>query len=202
MNGYDFYCTYQAIRLHFTTPNYNFFQYDGKTKVSVDAFQKRRDKFLFHRLARKYSEIEVVPFLVANFVHRDEQWARNLLEDEAEDVYEKWKQTKESLEQIYAEELKKVAVSKETFGELFKVKSNQFPKLLMLHMQKQVSIEVMVILNSMLQYLDKWDKEIKDDIIYPKIAMKIRKYAAFLPVDSSKYKSLTKKVLLGDGNDI
>ena len=60
MNGYDLYCTYQAIKLHFTSENYNFFHYDGKTKVSVEAFQKRRDKFLFHRLARKYRDEEMV----------------------------------------------------------------------------------------------------------------------------------------------
>ncbi len=80
MNGYDLYCTYQAIKLHFTSENYNFFHYDGKTRVSIDAFQKRRDKFLFHRLARKYRDDEMVPFLVANFVHSDGNWTKSLLE--------------------------------------------------------------------------------------------------------------------------
>ena len=68
MNGYDLYGLYQAIKLHFTSEQYNFFQYDGKTRISIDAFQKRRDKFLFHRLARKYRDEEMVPFLVSNFV--------------------------------------------------------------------------------------------------------------------------------------
>ena len=84
MNGYDLYCTYQAIKLHFSTEQYNFFHYDGKTRVSIDAFQKRRDKFLFHSLARKYRDDEMVPFLVANFVHSDDNWTKSLLEEEAE----------------------------------------------------------------------------------------------------------------------
>ena len=79
MNGYDLYGLYQAIKLHFNSEQYNFFQYDGKTRVSIDAFQKRRDKFLFHRLARKYRDEEMVPFLVANFVHSDDNWTKSLL---------------------------------------------------------------------------------------------------------------------------
>jgi len=109
MNGYDLYCTYQAIKLHFSSEQYNFFHYDGKTRVSIDAFQKRRDKFLFHRLARKYRDDEMVPFLVANFVHSDDNWTKSLLEEEAEQTYREWKRTTDSMSKIYAEDLQKIA---------------------------------------------------------------------------------------------
>ena len=83
MNGYDLYGLYQAIKLHFTSEQYNFFQYDGKTRISIDAFQKRRDKFLFHRLARKYRDEEMVPFLVSNFVHSDDNWTNHGFDDKS-----------------------------------------------------------------------------------------------------------------------
>lgn len=197
MNGYDLYCTYQAIKLHFTSESYNFFQYDGKTRVSIDAFQKRRDKFLFHRLARKYRDDEMVPFLVANFVHSDDHWTKSLLEDEAEETYRDWKRTTDSMSRIYVEDLQKIA-TKETFNDLFKVEDGQFPKLLNLCMQKEVTIETMVILNNIFDFIRIWDKKISDDIIYPKVSRKIRKYGAFLTVNVDKYKALTKETLLGD----
>jgi len=197
MNGYDLYCTYQAIKLHFTSENYNFFQYDGKTRVSVDAFQKRRDKFLFHRLARKYRDDEMVPFLVANFVHSDDNWTRSLLEDEAEETYRDWKRTTDSMSKIYVEDLQKIA-TKETFNDLFKVEDGQFPKLLVAFLQKDVTIETMVILNNIFDFIRIWDKKISDDFIYPKVSRKIRKYGAFLNVNVDKYKLLTKETLLGD----
>ena len=197
MNGYDLYCTYQAIKLHFTSENYNFFQYDGKTRVSVDAFQKRRDKFLFHRLARKYRDDEMVPFLVANFVHSDDNWTKSLLEDEAEETYRDWKRTTDSMSKIYQEDLQKIA-TKETFNDLFKVEDGQFPKLLVHFMQNDVTLETMVILNNIFDFIRIWDKKISDDIIYPKISRKIRKYGAFLNVNVDKYKILTKETLLGD----
>ena len=197
MNGYDLYCTYQAIKLHFTSEQYNFFHYDGKTKVSVDAFQKRRDKFLFHRLARKYRDDEMVPFLVANFVHSDDNWTKSLLEDEAEETYRDWKRTTDSMSKIYVEDLQKIA-TKETFNDLFKVEDGQFPKLLVTFLQKDVTIETMVILNNIFDFIRIWDKKISDDIIYPKVSRKIRKYGAFLAVNVDKYKLLTKETLLAD----
>ena len=197
MNGYDLYCTYQAIKLHFTSESYNFFHYDGKTRVSIDAFQKRRDKFLFHRLARKYRDDEMVPFLVANFVHSDDNWTKSLLEDEAEETYKDWKRTTDSMSKIYVEDLQKIA-TKETFNDLFKVEDGQFPKLLIAFLQKDVTIETMVILNNIFDFIRIWDKKISDDIIYPKMSRKIRKYGAFLAVNVDKYKILTKETLLGD----
>jgi hypothetical protein len=197
LNGYDLYCTYQAIKLHFTSENYNFFQYDGKTRVSVDAFQKRRDKFLFHRLARKYRDDEMVPFLVANFVHSDDNWTKSLLEDEAEETYRDWKRTTDSMTKIYVEDLQKIS-TKETFNDLFKVEDGQFPKLLVAFLQKDVTIETMVILNNIFDFIRIWDKKISDDIIYPKVSRKIRKYGAFLNVNVDKYKLLTRETLLAD----
>lgn len=196
MNGFDTYALYQAIKLHFNSEKYNFFLYDGKTRVSVDAFQKRRDKFLFHRLARKYREDEMVPFLVSNFVHRDSNWTKSLLESEADETYREWKRKTDSMSRVYAEDLKKIATP-ENFNDLFKVENGQqYPKLLVHYMQKDITLETMVILNNIFEYLRIWDNKIEEDIIYPKISLKIRKYGAFLTVDTAKYKRLTKETLL------
>ena len=196
MNGYDLYGLYQAIKLHFTSETYNFFQYDGKTRISIDAFQKRRDKFLFHRLARKYRDDEMVPFLVANFVHSDDNWTKSLLEEEAEETYREWKRVTDSMTKIYQEDLQKICPDAKMFNDLFKVDEGQFPKLLTHFMHKDITIETMVILNNLFNFIKIWDKKISDDFIYPKISRKIRKYGAFLNVNVDKYRELTRKIIL------
>lgn len=193
---------YQAIKLHFGSENYNFFHYDGKTRVSMEAFEKRRDKYLFHRLARKYRDEEMVSFLVSNFVHSDDNWTKSLLEDEAEQTYREWKRVTDSMSKIYLEDLAKICPDPKEFNGLFKVEDGQFPKLLVAFMQKEVTMETMVILNNIFDFVRIWDKKISDDIVYPKISRKIRKYGSFLNVDVSKYKALTKRTLLGDENTI
>ena len=201
MRGYDLYCMYQAIKLHFNSESYNFFHYDGKTRVSMEAFEKRRDKYLFHRLARKYREEEMVSFLVSNFIHSDDNWTKSLLEEEAESTYKEWKRVTDSMSRVYVEDLQRIA-TKDNFNELFKVEDGQFPKLLIALMQKEITIETMVILNNVFDFIRIWDKKISDDIVYPKISRKIRKYGSFLNVNVDKYKALTKKTLLGDENTI
>ena len=102
---------------------------------------------------------------------------------------------------IYTDDLQKIA-SKDNFNDLFKVEDGQFPKLLVHFLQKDVTIETMVILNNIFDFIRIWDKKISDDFIYPKVSRKIRKYGAFLNVNVDKYKILTKETLLGDWNDI
>jgi hypothetical protein len=202
MNGYDLYCLYQAIKLHFTSENYNFFQYDGRTRVSVDSFEKRKDKFLFHRLARKYDSVDMVSFLVANFVNSDTNWTKSLLEEAAEETFREWRRVTDSMSRVYVEQLKGICSDPKEFNSLFEVKDGQHPKLLAHFLQGDIRIEILVILNNIFDFFKIWDKKIDDDVIYPKISRRVRKYGAFLTVDVDKYKKLTRQALLSDENTI
>ena len=144
----------------------------------------------------------MVGFLVSNFAHNDSNWTKSLLEQEAEDIYTNWKRITEAMSKFYVDELTKVCPEPKEFNKLFEVKDGQFPTLLVAFMQNEVSLETMVILNNIFDFIRIWDKKIEDDIIYPKISRKIRKYGSFLNVDVSKYKLLTKRTLLGDENTI
>ena len=192
MNGLDVYKTYQSIKLHFTTQKYNFFTYGGKTNISVDAFERRKDKFLFHKLARKYDEDEIVSFLVSNFVKNSNVWVRDLLTEDAEDTYRNWKKVTQSMSEIFRCDLDRLLVEKnpKEFNAIFVVTDGDSPILLQKLQQGDVTIESSVILNNMVNFIDRWDNQISDDIIYPKISMKIRKYGAFLTIDTKKYKNI------------
>jgi hypothetical protein len=197
MNGYDVYCIYQAIKLHFTDSNYNFFTYGGKTRVSVDTFNKRKDKYTFHKLARQYNETEIVPFLVANFVHNDSQWSRDLVQNDAKDIYVEWQRTTQSMSNVFTKDIRELMQDKEPnqFNDLFRVTEGEYPDIVVRLMQKDISIETVVILNNIFGFVSKWDKQISDTVIYPKMSLKIRKYGAFLTIDVAKYKSGLKSLL-------
>lgn len=196
MNGHDLCATYLAVKLHFTVKNYDFFKTaGGMSKISVDAFQKRRDKFLFHKLARKLKDDEVIPFLVANFVSNGEAWTKTLLQEEAEEIYTNWKKNMESLSYVFENDFKKLLDIQENINELFLSKEGNYPVALTMFMQNELTLETMVILNRLVRYLEDWDKNISDDIIYPKVSMKIRKYSSFLEIDTDKMKEIVKKCL-------
>jgi hypothetical protein len=68
---FETYQHYLSLKNHFTNPKYDFFKYGAKTRASITSFNKRRDKYFFERTSRKYSDKEVVDFLVSNFVAAD-----------------------------------------------------------------------------------------------------------------------------------
>ena len=56
MTPVDIYLMYCAMKAHFGKGKYDFVQYEGKTKVSRDSFYKRKDRYFFARLAKKYDD--------------------------------------------------------------------------------------------------------------------------------------------------
>jgi hypothetical protein len=202
MNGHDLCATYLAVKLHFTNEKYNFFLGSGKAKIGVDAFQKRRDKYMFHKLARKLSDDEVVPFLVANFINDGETWTRSLLEDESQKTYTEWKRKVESLSYIFENDLVKLLETDndelpkhKVLEQKFTSNDGDYPEVLQMYMQKDISLETMVIFNNLMGCFKRWDRELSDTVIYPKIAMRVRKYGSFLSLDLDKMKGIVKKHL-------
>ena len=69
MDAADVYLTYCAIKAHFSKNNYDYHKFAGKTKIKRDSFYKRKDRFFFARLARKYkTKEEIENYLVANYI--------------------------------------------------------------------------------------------------------------------------------------
>jgi hypothetical protein len=197
MNGIDAYKMYHAVKLHFTTPKYNFFTYQGKTNISEESFSNRKDKYCFHKLARKYNENDLVGFLVSNFTRDGAVWIRDLLTEEADSAFRNWKKVTQSMTETFKMDVDRLLPDTKdpvTFNQLFVVQEGQSPKLLQSYQQKDITLETVVILNSVIGFVEKWDKEISDDIVYPKISLRIRKYGAFLNVDVKKYKKILREM--------
>ena len=94
-SGYAAFTMYNSLKLHFTSSSYDYFKYHGKTNVSTATFLKRKDKYTFYKLSRKYNLEEMRDFYVANFLEGD-KWVGDMAKD-GEEVYKKWQKTQQSL---------------------------------------------------------------------------------------------------------
>ena len=56
----------------------------------------------------------------------------------------------------------------------------------------------MVILQGLLNYVKQWDKELKDDLVYPDSRRLIVKYGTFLSYDKQKCKTQLLKLIKED----
>jgi hypothetical protein len=196
MTGYETFEIYQALKLHFTTDNYDFVKYNGKTSVNVTTFENRKDKYHFYKLSRKYTnKDDLINFTVANLVEDEKAWVGALLQEEADMNFRKRQKVIQSLSYTFENDCKVI------FGDC-KVNPNQalitdgdYPLLLTKTLRKEIQIESLCLLNQILGFFPMWTNKINDTIRWPAYRQKCIKYATFLPQDSVKYKLILKKVL-------
>lgn len=179
------YQEYLALKAHFERDGYDYFKFHGKTNAKVTSFEKRKDRYYFAKLVKNP---DYKRYLLANQVDNPGKWIGDLLCSEAEQVYENWCKRVDSLTYHYMQDLKKLD---DNFNHNFLVPPNEHPQLLVLHLQKEVSIETMIILDALTRYTNMWNKRITDRYIWPSIYQKMVKYRGFLKLDAMKLKALT-----------
>jgi hypothetical protein len=187
MSAYKACCLYRALKLHFTT-DYDFNRYKGKLKYTQSQFEKNKHRYVYEKLAKKFSDEDLKKFYIANFLQNDNIWIQDLLSQDAYDNYVKFNKKQQSLSYVFENELLNI------FGDsnpkkLFKSNSNDFPLLLTKLLRDEVSSETVIIMNEFIGFLPKWEESIKDDFIWPKIKHKMFKYRSFLEYDRSKFKT-------------
>ena len=184
VDPYEVYIKYLALKSHFSDLNYDFFKYNGKVKAWRSTFDTRKDKYFFYKLSKKKDPIE---YLVANFIGSNDFYIGNIRADESDQIYMDYKKRKESLSYIFKSDLSKM---KENFNDNIVVPDNEHPYLLRLYMRGDISLETLTLINKCVNIFDYWDKELKDDIMWPDIKLKAVKYDPFMSVDINKYREI------------
>jgi hypothetical protein len=196
MTPYEVFEIYHSLKLHFTQESFDFYKYNGKSRISLDAFDKRKDKWHFAKLSRKFNnKDELINFLVSNFLEDDKTWVGSLLEPNADILYQQRKKVLQSLSYFFENDCRLLFEGMNDPNEIIRVKNGDHPILLRKTMQKVTQTETLCILASLLKFFPMWKEKIQDTIIWPNFYMKVLKYSAFLPKDDMKYKLILKKVL-------
>ena len=197
MTGYEAFSLYESLKLHFTKESYDFFKYNGKTRVSVQSFENRKDKYYFYKLSRKYPNKEnLIDFLVANFVFDENIWVGQLLEEQAHLTYLERQKIVQSLSYAFENDCKLIFEGCKLNPNEVLMTEGDYPILLTKALRKEIQIETICLLNAILNFLPMWTKKITDTIRWPTYRQKIVKYATFLPQDVVKYKLILKKVIV------
>jgi len=189
----DVYKTYLAFKNHFTKKSYNYFKYGGKSKASVQAYNKRKDRYFFERMSRKKTDEEIKDYFLANFVECDDPdrlWIGEIISS-GEDNLKSWRKRSQTMSYMFKTEVE-VFVNRENFQKLFSIKGQSHPEVLKKYLQGALSIETMVILDIILEYVKNFDKKL-DDPVWDTVSLKIKKYKPFLNINVNKYKSILKE---------
>ena len=194
MTPFDVYKTYLALKNHFSKPKYDYIKYAGKTRASIEAFNKRKDKYWYEKLSRQKTDEEVKDFFVSNFIQVDDPgrlWIGELSRN-GESNYKEWLKRQQSLKYLFREESESMLSSINLDG-LFDT-SRQHPPILKKYLSGSISPETLVIFDKVFEYSNRFDKVLLDPV-WETVSLKIRKYSPFLNIDIKEYKSILRVLI-------
>ena len=192
---FDTYQHYLSLKNHFTNPKYDFFKYGAKTRASMTSFNKRKDKYFFEKTSRKYSDKEVVDFLVSNFVATDSPsnlWIGEII-NSGERTYAEWTKRQQSLTYLFKEQSNEL-FSENELESVFDC-SKGHPIVLKKFLGGKISLETLVIYDKIFQFGNTFDKKL-DDPIWETVSLKLKKYSPFLiNIDVFNYRKILRSIV-------
>ncbi len=194
MSPFEVYTQYLGLKNHFTNPKYDYFKYHKKTKASITSFNKRRDKYFFERTSRKYSDKEVVDFLVSNFVAADSPsnlWIGEII-NSGERTYAEWMRRQQSLTYLFKEQSNEL-LSENELESLFNCTKGH-PPILKKFLSGQLSLETFTIYEKIFHFSNDFDKKLLDPV-WETVSLKIKKYSPFLNTDVFQFKKILREII-------
>ena len=200
--GFDVYKIYLAVKLHFTSKDYDFYKYGGKVNCKLETFTKRNDRYFFHKLSTKYNEHEILDFFVANFITDSKKWIGNLLQNDGRDVYLDYKKRKDAFAYHFRADCLSInddfVRNNLSFDDGFVCHNGQHPRLLRLLLQKRISLQTAVVLDHFLSFSKNWDKEITEKVVWSKISSTIARLKTFVSFNVTECKMIMKEVFINE----
>ncbi len=187
---FESYKLYNALKLHFES-SYDAVKYNFKSNVTPNSFFKRKDKYFFAKLAKKYNG-ELKDFYVSQFINT-ETYIGDMMDSEAEQNYKDHKRIQESIHRVFSIDINRLTEENVPFDYLFKASDNAYPLVVKLWLQEEISLETVVILNAIFKFIDRESKNISDTIIWPDTRRLIEKYEPFVNFNRDKCLSLLTK---------
>ena len=191
---FETYQTYLSMKSHFTNPKYDFIKYGGKSRATMASFNKRKDKYWFEKTSRKYSDEEVLNFLLANFVSTDNPqnlWIGEII-NSGERNYSQWMKRKQSLTYLFKEQSNEL-LSDNNLNEVFDC-SKGHPPVLKKYLGGEISLETLTILEKVFSFVKNFDKKLTDPV-WESVSLKIKKYIPFININVFQYKKILRELI-------
>lgn len=189
MDGFKAYKYYMAIKLHFTNKKYNVFENRGHVKGSRDTFNSRNDRYIFEKIADKYStDKDIIQFFVSNFAYGNE--TAIYANGEAEELYAEWKRRKESITKVFIDDLANIInycdVHKFNKDGIFTNINGDLPVLLNLYISGKVTAETMRMIDDVYPFIESWNNDSTIKVVLGDGLLRIEKLKGFVKYDLDK----------------
>jgi len=189
MNGLEAYRMYLGMRNHFKSKTYDFVR-SPYGKAKKETYDKRKDKYFFVKLSRKYDEEQLTNFYLANFVADNCEWI-GAMSAKGEKNYQEYIKKIQSLSYVFKTDAQVMKESCDDFEELFEGKPH--PTLIKLWLGGKINLESVVIMDKIFGFVSKVPAT---DPVWETAKTKILKYKPLLKIQFEKHRVVLKELFL------
>ena len=190
MNGFQTYQIYNALKLHFTT-DYDAVKYNFKTAVKRDTFEKRRDRYFFEKLSRRFTKEKLIHYYTSNLIEDPNIW----IGDMKDDTYSNYIARHDKLTYMLSQDMSKLS-DKYSFDEICTTKDDSNPLLEALR-AGEISHESVVLVDILVNFLQKLKKDLSDPLgINKELINLLLKYKLIMLLSPLPRKKLKDKLIL------
>jgi len=197
--GHQAWCIGIALKLHFTTPNYDIFKYDGEVKNNgIAYFKKNKSRGMWSKLGlymkKKGVYQKALDFLAAQYLYADKPYKSifvpDMMDENAINRHLKYvsdrgrmfQQFINDFEIIYADaRSKKIGINE------YVVPVNGQSHLFNLYEQDKIDWLTMIAFDWILNIAEAWDNETIDHFTWPDVRSKISKCSKFYEIEAQDY---------------
>ncbi len=213
IDDFEAFKIFLAMKSHFNN-EYNYVEYDGAFKAKRDSYSKRKDRYTFVQLSKKFGKKELEEFFLSLFLNVTEKgniavsgtnnmWAGNLLDKEATDTYKNWKKRLQSLQYNFINDCETIfdkGLEEELeFNQIFKSVNGNYPLIIRLEKMGDICVETVVVFDMIFDFIN--NVRIADTTYWPVYKKKVKDYTPFLKVDVPRYVGVMKTLLIEDYYD-
>ena len=213
IDDFEAFKIFLAMKSHFNN-EYNYVEYDGAFKAKRESYSKRKDRYTFVQLSKKFGKKELEEFFLSLFLNVTEKgniavsgtnnmWTGNLLDKEATDTYKNWKKRLQSLQYNFINDCETIfdrGLEEDLeFNQIFKSVNGNYPLIIRLEKIGDICVETVVVFDMIFDFIN--NVRIADTTYWPVYKKKVKDYTPFLKVDVPRYVGVMKTLLIEDYYD-
>lgn len=184
---YEFYNAYRALKLHFTTDDYDIVKYQGKIKRAI---RSPKAENYIEAFTKKFKRDQLIEYMVANFTHGD-IYGGIYNDVEGIDIYTNWKMRTQNLSYNFKKDINTIKNHLKCDNILKAFESNgKHPLIMRMYLGKHIMLETVTILNSIYHFTESLNDILKHDYMWINFRRLVLKYQPFLNIDIDKYEGI------------
>jgi hypothetical protein len=186
MHPFEAYQTFITLKAHFKNSGFDYHKF-GKVKVAPETFERRKDRYYFEKLAKRYSRDEIVEFFLSQIL-ANKTWVGDMLGEDAETEHLARLRRVQALQYQVKTEMnglwERCKEDPECFNKLFTQQQGIHPGIFRAVLEKQISPETFLVLDHILEFTKRWCMD--GDPIWEEIGIPILRYAPFLHLNTRR----------------